>query len=285
MTPLAFSTLGTPQASVSEIAAIAVQHGFSGVELRAAAGEAIHVGLDATERRHLREVLSTAGVHVLSIASYVTVADPSLEDDEVIRDAIAHGRLAADVGAEFLRVFPGGPTPSDGGQADAGQVGEGQDDSAQADAGKADAAAIRRLQAIERGVVNMGVTVALETHDSHPRGADVARIVSSCPGVKAIWDILHTWRADETPAATAAALGDRLAYVQVKDVASPSDLTPLPPGAGILPLDEVANVLHAHGYRGWISWEYEKAWFPQTPPLADLGAEVVRRLRSVFGDR
>ncbi|MFD0823604.1 nitrate- and nitrite sensing domain-containing protein, partial [Micromonospora zhanjiangensis] len=67
-----------------------------------------------------------------------------------------------------------------------------------------------------------GVTVLLETHDSHPRGADVARILRAVdhPRVRAGWDLLHPWRHGEPVTATAAILRPWLAHVQLKDVRS-----------------------------------------------------------------
>ncbi|MEO7125743.1 MAG: TIM barrel protein [Nakamurella sp.] len=283
MNPLAFSTLGAPGWSLQEVADWAVQHGFSGVELRAAAGEPVHAGLTPMERRDARALLADAGVHPLAIASYVTVADPATDDGPVIAAGIAHGVLASDLGAEFLRIFPGGPAvsskPSDAANDTAHDTAHDVINDA------ADAAAIRRLRAIQLGLADTSVTVALETHDSHSGGRDVARILHQCPGVAAIWDILHTWRAGETPAQTVTALGKALAYVQVKDVASREDLAPLIPGAGILPLNSVANALRANQYHGYVSWEYEKAWCASAPALTDLGVDVARRLRGVFTGR
>lgn len=280
--PLAFSTLGCPGLPIAEVADIAAAQGFSGVELRAARGEPVHVGLDAAQRRAAATTLRHAGVQALAIASYVTVADPTADDEGIISDGIEHGRLAADIGAAFLRVFPGGPIPR--------AIRRGSDpdaDRAARDADRAgqDAAAVRRLLAIGNALAGTGVTVALETHDSHPLGADAARILAWCPGAGAIWDTLHTWRAGEAPAETLAALGERLAYVQVKSVVSREDLTPVPPGEGAVPLADIAAAVHRAGFRGWVSWEYERAWFPEAPALPEIGARVAHRLRETFDGR
>lgn len=42
---------------------------------------------------------------------------------------------------------------------------------------------------------------------------------------------------------TYAALAPHLGYVQVKDIASAQDTTPLPLGSGVLPLTECVDVL------------------------------------------
>jgi len=261
---LAFSTLGCPGLRIAGVADIAARHGFSSVELRAAPGEPVHLGLEPAGRHDVVTALAARRVDVLALASYVRVADPAADDDAVVADGLAHGRLAADLGASYLRVFPGGPADAETAR----------------DHG--DAAAVRRLLRLRDGLAGSGVVVALETHDSHPAGADVGRILDRCPGVLAIWDALHPWRAGEPAHRTAAALGGRLAYVQVKDVASVDDLAPLPPGAGVLPLPSMADALRANGYHGAVSWEYERAWFPDATPLSDLAGGVAGWMRATF---
>ena len=54
-----------------------------------------------------------------------------------------------------------------------------------------------------------------------------------------------------------AALAPYLGYVQVKDIASADDTTPLALGAGVLPLTECVEVLSRHGWDGRLCWEYE----------------------------
>jgi sugar phosphate isomerase/epimerase len=260
---LAFSTLGCPGLPVTDVAQLAADKGFGAVELRAWPGEPVHAGLDAGQRRAARAAFDRRGVVVLAVASYVKVADASAGDDGVVADAVAHARLAGDLGAAFLRVFPGGPED--------------------VPAASLDAIAARRLRRIQQALAGIPVTVALETHDSHPRAADCVRILDRCPGVVAIWDALHPWRSGEPPAETARLLGDRIGYVQVKDVASRTDPTPLPPGDGVLPLPDMADALRRIGYHGWVSWEYERAWFPELPALPDLADRVSARMRNLLG--
>ncbi|NED86025.1 sugar phosphate isomerase/epimerase, partial [Streptomyces sp. SID11233] len=80
----------------------------------------------------------------------------------------------------------------------------------------------------------------------------------------------HTWLGGEQPGESYLALAPYLGYVQVKDIASREDTTPLPLGAGVLPLGEVVEVLTREGWDGWLCWEYEKRWYPDAPDLAPL---------------
>ncbi len=265
MTRLAFSTLGCPEAGSTDVLDLARRYGFDGVELRAGPDQPVHTGLSDAQRQRVTRQLRESGVTPLSVASYVKIAAPGPSDQEVIDDGTAHLRLAADLGARFLRVFPGG-------------------DPDIADPAAQDRRATRRLAALAPVAADLGVTLALETHDSHRRAADIARILDhpGCDDVRVVWDTLHTWLGGETPAQTWTLLSDRVGYVQVKDVPSRDDLTPVLMGTGVLPLADVAAVLAAGGYDGWVSWEYERAWHPEQPSLADLGGRAAEWLRGTF---
>lgn len=244
------------------MARLAAGHGFHGVELRAAGDEEpVHVGLTAAQRAEAAAEFGRAGIEVTGIASYAKAAAPG-DDEPVLTDIRAHVDLAADLGASYVRVFPGaGPSAGP----------------------EADVIAARRLAAAAPYAAERGVRVLLETHDSHAAGADVARVLGLVGhrGAGALWDVMHTWRAGEQPAATYKALAPYLGYVQVKDIGSAGDTTPLALGAGVLPLAETVEVLSRAGWDGWLCWEYEKRWYEGVPELAGLlgsGREHLLRL-------
>ncbi|MEU3629252.1 sugar phosphate isomerase/epimerase family protein [Streptomyces fradiae] len=243
----AFSTLGVPGMEVRDVVRTAAETGCRGVELRAHPEEPVHPGLLPQERRSVVREFAAAGVEVLAVAGYVRVAAEG-DDEAVYEELYRLVHLAADLGAPFVRVFPGGG-------------GRPQDD--------ADATAARRLGAAAEVAADAGVRVLLENHDSHPSGADTARVVAAVghPHVGAVWDVLHSWRAGEAPARTHGLLAPYLGYVQVKDCADRDGPTPLPLGAGTLPL---GACVAAAGPDGWFCWEYEKRWFPGVPALPGL---------------
>ncbi|WP_329562145.1 sugar phosphate isomerase/epimerase family protein [Kitasatospora sp. NBC_01266] len=255
---LAFSTLGLPGRPLAEVLRLAASHGWAGLELRCAPGEPVHPEMTAAERSAAARALWRAGVTPLALAGYAAVAAPG-EDARPVAELRGQLRLAADLGARHLRVFPrGGDAPAVG----------------------ADRRAARRLAAVADEAESLGVRILLETHDSHRAGRDVARVLELVdhPAVGALWDVLHTWLAGESPAVSHAALAPSLGYVQVKDVAGPDDLTPLPLGAGVLPLAECLGLLPPEC---WVSWEYEAPWFPSAAPLDGLlgsGAALLARL-------
>jgi sugar phosphate isomerase/epimerase len=246
--PLAFSTLGCPGAPLSEVVRLVAETGWRGLELRAAPDEPVHTGLDAPQRARARKTLRTGAARPLVVASYVRVADGAVDDTACIADGLANARLAADLGCPFVRVFPGAADPGP----------------------EADARAVRRLRAIAADLP-AGVTVLLETHDSHPRGADIAAVLEAVdhPGVRALWDVLHPWRCGEPVTRTADVLRPWLAHVQVKDVRSATDLHPVFLGTGAVPLTGAFDALREIGYAGALALEWEAKWYPDAPALAD----------------
>ncbi|MFE9424818.1 sugar phosphate isomerase/epimerase family protein [Kitasatospora sp. NPDC006697] len=255
---LALSTLGLPGRPLAEVVRLAAGHGWQGLELRSAAGEPVHGGLTAAERRQVRRTVEAAGLTPLTLAGYTGVAAPG-PDEPVVSALLTDLRLAADLAAEHLRVFP--------------QGGEGP-------AAEADLRAVRRLAAVADRAAGLGVRILLETHDSHRAGRDVARVLDQVdhPAVGGLWDLLHTRLAGETPSASRDALGPRLGYAQVKDVAGRWDLTPLPLGAGCLPIGDCVGLLPADC---WVAWEYEAPWYPaaaRLEPLLGAGAQYLAGL-------
>ncbi|GGT03929.1 MULTISPECIES: sugar phosphate isomerase/epimerase family protein [Streptomyces] len=248
---LAFSTLGVPGMPVRDVLRLATEHGWHGVELRAHPEEPVHPGLSPDERAAVRAGFEAAGVAVLSVAGYARVAAPG-DDAPVLEEIRGLLDLARDLGAPYVRVFPGGGT---------GQSPE-----------EADATAARRLGTAAEYATEAGVRVLLETHDSHRTGADAIRVLGLVGHRRAgaLWDVMHTWLGGEQPAESYAALAPHLGYVQVKDIASADDTTPLPLGEGVLPLADCVDLLTRHDWDGWLCWEYEKRWYENAAPLPGL---------------
>ena len=259
---LAFSTLGVPGLPVPDVLRLATAHGYHGIELRAHPEEPVHPGLSPAERADVAAEFKAAGVEILSLGGYAKVAAPC-EDDIVITEVRHLLELARDLGAPYIRVFPGGT--------------EHQSPE------EADAVAARRLGRAAEYAADVGVRILLEAHDSHRTGADAMRILGLVGHrqVGVVWDVMHTWLGGEQPSDSFAALSPHLGYVQVKDISSADDTTPVPLGAGTLPLTECVEVLSRHNWDGWLCWEYEKRWYPDVPELPELlgpGREHLARL-------
>ncbi|WP_369236467.1 sugar phosphate isomerase/epimerase family protein [Streptomyces sp. R21] len=259
---LAFSTLGVPGLPVADVVRLAATHGYHGVELRAHPEEPVHPGIGLTERVDVAAEFKAGGVEILGLAGYARVAEPG-DDAPVLTDIRELLDLARDLGAPYVRVFPGGGTEQS--------------------PAEADATAARRLGEAAEYAADLGVRILLETHDSHRTGADAIRVLGLVGHrqVGSLWDVMHTWLGGEQPSSTYAALSPYLGYVQVKDIASAEDTTPLPLGTGVLPLAECVELLSREGWDGWLCWEYEKRWYEAAAPLPGLleaGREHLARL-------
>ena len=238
----AVSTLGCPGLPLDRVAALLHRHGVDAVQLRCAADEPVHAGISPAARRAARRLLADEGLRLIGLATYVKLSEGA-------SDLPAHLELAHDLGAPALRLMPGTGEPA-----------------------AAAAALAGGLRLADGG----GVRLLVETHDAYLRGTDLRRILEGAPGAGAIWDALHPWRAGESPAETAAALRPWLAEVQIKDVASATDRTPLVPGAGTVPLRAVL----AEAGDVPIVLEHEARWYPDAAPIDDAIAGAVALLRS-----
>lgn len=265
---LAFSTLGCPEASLEQVIQIAANSGATGVELRFADGQIVYPGMSVEDASSVAQALNEAGIKVLTLASYVRVceADPEENPDAVAAALEEALRIASALKAPYVRVFPGAGLPPalDGNITDAMAL--------------ADQLGADRLNAAASLAQSLGVTILLETHDSHPRGTDVRRIIDKLDrgvNVRVIWDLMHPFRHDEDPAETAKLISDSFEYAQYKDgvrVPGGNTVELTLPGQGQLPLkhmQELVNELSAR--RGiddpWVSLEWELAWHPELPPL------------------
>ena len=232
----AVSTLGMPGAPVREAARVAAEHGCHGLEIRAHPDEEVHIGLSGSRIDRVRGEIADQGLVVACLAGYAKVCAPG-PDEPVIAELRALIDLAHRIGAPSVRVFPGGDRdPHD------------------------------RIGAVLDDLRSAGVRLLVETHDFHPTGEAAVRLVEPFgePDLVAVlWDVLHPWRHGEEPARTRKVLGEYLGYFQVKD--ADQTLTPVAPGEGSVPLAECGERLR--GWSGWVSLEWEKAWYPEIAPV------------------
>ncbi|MEZ0068339.1 sugar phosphate isomerase/epimerase [Streptacidiphilus sp. MAP12-20] len=264
MNRLGLSTLGLPGASLDQALRLAAEAGFEGLELRCAQDQPVWTDLDELDRLGISRAFRGAGLKPIALAGYLHIAAPG-PDGPVLAALRRHIWLAADIGAPFLRVFPGGSN----------QVRR-----------EADAAAARRLQAVAGLTRACGVRILVETHDSHRAAADTARLLRGVgdTATGAIWDVLHTHLAGDQPSDAYDQLAYRLGYIQVKGATAPHrDATPVQLGTGALHPEAAIHTALDAGYAGWFVWEYEAPWHPEAAPLPPLLAPgrtwLTRQLR------
>lgn len=245
---LAFTTLACPDWSLEQALEAVRRYGYDGIELRLLDGALIEPTLDDAARRRVACACRDAGVAIVCVDTSVRIAQPDgTARAEQVRDGLAMLDLAAEWQAPLIRVFAGPPEGTAPEQAIAGAV-----------------ECLRPLA--ERGH-ELGVAVALETHDAFARSEAVAAVLRETPGsgAGALWDILHPYRMGEAPDETLERLRPRLLHVHIKDGRRPAggndtnwELTAL--GEGDVPVRDILAALRRSGYDGWLAVEWEKKW-------------------------
>jgi sugar phosphate isomerase/epimerase len=266
---LAFSTLGCPDWTIEQVGEGARRSGYAGVELRLLDGEIIPPDLPADRRAEIKRALAGLEICCLGTSSRFSYPDPA-ERARNRADAERYLELAADLGCPMIRVFGGNLAP--------GQT--------LADGVANIAAELRELApAAERS----GVAVVLETHDAMSAGQAVHDVLAGVPSqaVAALWDSHHPYRMGETVEQTWELIGARTRHVHVKDARRQGDgWQLLSIGEGEVPVRDMLATLHAHGWGGWVSLEWEKKWHPELAGPEEAfprQADVLRRYLGELG--
>ncbi len=253
---LAYTTLACPDWTLAQVIDATKRYGFDGIEMRLLDGEIIPPNLPPHDRERVATECKAADVPIccldtsLRIATSATDADARIETE---RDAAAYLELAYAWGAPVIRVFGGEPQ---GGKSPA-EIVEPMAD---------------LLNRIGQRAEQLGVGVALETHDSFAASKDVMRVLdqvrSSHVGV--LWDTHHPYRMGESVAETYERVVSRLFHVHVKDAQKDESartgwhLVLL--GEGEVPVGETVTYLRNAGYDKWVAVEWEKKWHPSIEP-------------------
>lgn len=268
---LAFSTLGVPGAPLEEVIGLAQHNGCEGLELRVHPDEFLHLELTDAQAAAIGRRVREAGLEISGLAGYAKVCAPQA-DDAVVGEMRGLLRLAEQTGAQAVRLFPGGD--------------------AESSAAEHRERALRRIGAVLPAAKEAGVRLLVETHDSHPTGAQSLELVAELGDPEwaaVLWDGLHPWRSGEPPAETKAILGEHFAYFQVKDAVKRTDeggavkWVPMLCGEGQVPLEEQGELLQ--DFSGWISLEWEKAWHPRIEPLEEALPTAAAWFRRWVPDR
>ena len=243
---LSFATLGCPGWTLEQIAENAKAMGFDGVELRGAAGE--HIGPDETpaERLRIRRLFEKAGVEIVCIMGYSTF---TLDDFQKRKDSMAMAvkfiDIARDVGCPRLRVF--------GGRLDKAGRAEG----------------VRRvvdgLTRVASHAEKAGIVLVMETHDDWCQGEFMRSVIDAVhsPALGVCWDMSNSYFI-EPYEKTFPAIKDYIRHVHFKDAARDAEghVKSRLPGTGEVPMQKALELLKSSGYKGCLSFEWEKKWEP-----------------------
>ena len=246
---LAFSTLGCPAWTIEQAGEAARRLGYEGVEIRLLDGEIIPADLDAAGRARVKKALVGLGIPSVGTSCRFTSPDEG-ERAKSRADAERYLALAAELGAESIRVFGGNLAPGDSLDTGIARIAES-------------------LNLLAPAAERAGVRIALETHDAMSAGQAVHDVLAQVPSrwVGALWDSHHPYRMGETPEQTYRLLEGRILSTHVKDARRDGEKWQLLPlGEGEVPVRGMLETLRRNGWSGWVTVEWEKKWHPE---LAD----------------
>lgn len=265
--PITFSTLACPQWSVETTIVKATEFGYDGLEWRGGPQGHIQPTASRAERATLRQASAAAGLFALAVTAYTSfVSDDPVERQSNVDELRRYSDLAADIGAKYVRAF-------------LGELPAGANPTASMCESMASC-----LDAAATHAQSVGVMIAIEPHDDFARSSTAVPILNRVPhpALGVIWDIGNTFAAGEDLTEGFSLLGDRLAYVQVKDGQGRGAAWRLGPlGQGDVPLGQAFKMLLGNGYTGAFSVEWERAWHPELDPpevALPMALQTVRAL-------
>jgi sugar phosphate isomerase/epimerase len=250
----AFMSFSCPDLSLSEMLNLAKQLGYDAVEPRAGSKHVhgIELSCSAAARAAIKTTSVKTGIPFSCVATSCRYADPEAVADNVA-DTHQFIDLAADIGADKLRVF-------------GGKLGDGLSREA------AIAQLVQALREVADHAGERGVTICVETHDDWCDPVHVAAVMQAVnhPNVAVNWDIMHPVRMGlATMAEAYDMLKPWIHYVHIHDGTTDSGkLTFVPIGAGDIDHKQALELLLADDYGGylsgeWISWEPHDVHLPR----------------------
>jgi fatty-acyl-CoA synthase len=251
---IAFSTLGCPDFSWSDIYSMAKDFGFDGIEIRGLGNDIFAVNAQPFTENQLPKTIKKLKdlrieIPCLSSGCCLRFADKAEENYTYL---VQYINLAKKLGTPYVRVLADlDPQPN-------GEV----DDKIVLDA-------LKRLIPV---AAENGVTLLIETNGVYSDTSRLASLLNRAKSdsVAVLWDMHHTYRfANESPEKTVQNLGAYIKYVHVKDsIFEDGALTYQMMGDGDLPIDNMMLALRSINYEGYISLEWVKRWASE---LSDAG--------------
>ncbi len=256
---LSFTTLGCPEWNLTTVAEKAAEYGYDGVELLIRGGIHIDTAMSAAERKQVSELFRSRNLEIRSLSGYTKFASSEkAELEHNIQQLRLNAELAHDLGASYVRTFIGEPSSG-------------------VDNAEAIARAGESLAVAVDSIAPLGVEVIIETHDHFSAAEAIEAIIGKAgnpQGLAVLWDTVHTHHIGEKPRDVCERIGSLIRHVHLKD-AVPGKPGGKPhqyvlTGEGNMPIRENVEALHAIGYDGYLSLEWEKMWYPdlEEPSIA-----------------
>ena len=243
---LAFSTLGCPGWSWNEIFATAKDLGLQGIEIRGIENEMYAPDIKVLQPKYIDETLAKAARANMELPMLTSNACLGYAGNmDGLAEAKAYIDLAQKMRTPYVRVMVtpvAAPEPADLDQAKRlyGEL-----------------CAYGKDKGVTPLIETNGLLADSKTMKAFMEGADPA-----CSGV--LWDIHHPYRfCGESPEETYGNIGSWVRYTHVKDsVMKDGAVSYRMMGYGDVPVMDALEILHGHGYEGYITLEWLKRWCP-----------------------
>ncbi len=268
--PIGFSTLGCPEWDWLKVLDFAQQNGFAAVELRGLKGT-----MDVPSRPQFsperiaqsKKEVAARGLRISCVSSGANLhdADPEKRQQQ-LADARRFIDLASALEAPYVRVF----------------------------GNKIVAPRDQTVERVASGLHELGnyagpkhVMVLIESHGDFTNSAILREVLEKArsPHVGLLWDAHNTFaQGNEDPQVTVSQLGRYIRHTHLKDSRTEGkDRHYVLTGRGDVPVNRQVELLAAMGYRGYYSFEWEKAWHPDIEEpeiaIADFASVMRQYLR------
>lgn len=264
---LCFSSLGCPELSLAEMAALARRFDLSLMELRAVSHRLdlprLFGELFGSPAR-MKAWLADQGVAIASLDASHKLAGGS---EESFQELLEFGAWADALGVPWIRVFDGGRF---------------QDPIDNSVAEELEAGILRwRGWRLENG---WSTDIMVETHDALCSAKAIQSLQSRLDQpVQILWDSHHTWKkAGEPIHETWDQIASHVPHIHFKDsVSKPSARHPFTYvhlGEGEFDLPGLLRMLASSGFEGVLSLEWERQWHPYLDPIE----VALERMRGLF---
>ena len=245
---LAFSTLGCPDFSWSDICSMAKDFGFSGIELRGLGDNIFSVHAEPFSAANVSKTVEKLKklrleIPCLSSGCALRYGENEAENIAELREYI---ELAHTLGSSYIRVLG--------------------DLTAEITTDFDDSVVISALKKLAPVAEDAGVTLLVETNGVYSDTARLAALLNAVGSdyVAALWDLHHPYRfGGESPAKTIQNLGAYIKYAHVKDsVMKDGQVEYRIMGEGDLPIGDFMAALRSINYEGYVSLEWLKTYMP-----------------------
>ncbi len=243
---IAFSTVGCPEWSWTDVYIMAKDLGFNGIELRGLENE-----LNLLRTRPFNEVkaeetadkLKKMNLSISCLASSCFLGGTD-DEDEALKEGFEYIELASKINCKYIRIL-GDKNPAPKETIDDERV-------------------IRLLGKLLPKAEEKDVYLLVETSGVYSDTKRLSKIIQAVnnPHVAVLWDIHHPYRfMNEPPEETYKNIGKYLKYVHIKDsVMDNGSVQYKILGDGDIPVTEILDLLRTSGYDDYVSLEWVKRW-------------------------